>query len=316
MSGEIYRPNRPPHGSVIPLEEAGSTDLLPLYLLRFDRDNTRRSYTADLRHFFGSETVLIDQTREVTFVDVNRYLAVLEAEGIKPATLQRRIAALRGFFGWLIALGLLTHNPADRQLVRRVRRMKPQDRVVTALTRDQARALLEAVDPGRPTAFRDRALLLTLLHSVLRRSEAAAMDFDHLRQVGPYWVLELPNTKGGAGQFVKLPEHVVAEIEAMRVHYGFGPGPVWRSFGRNSLGRRLSPAGVYEIVRAHAQRAGIYEHVGAHTLRHTGCTLAVEAGASLQQVQAHARHKQLQTTMIYVHQRDRLKDSAADYIEI
>jgi site-specific recombinase XerD len=304
-----------PGGVTLP---QGSTadDLLPLYLLKFDRENTRRSYASDLRHFFGSEAILLSQARRVSFVDVNQYLTTLEAGGSKAATLQRKTATIRGFFGWLVALGLLAHNPADAQLVRRTRRSKPQDRVVVALTRDQAQALVRSVDPERTSASRDRALLLTLLYGVLRRSEAAAMDFEHLRQVGPYWVLELPQAKGGADQFVKLPEHVVREIETMREHYGYGPGPVWRSLSRNSHGRRLSPAGIYEVVRTHARRAGFYEQVGAHTLRHTGCTLAVEAGASIQQVQAHARHKQLQTTMIYVHQRDRLRDSAADYIDI
>jgi integrase len=194
--------------------------------------------------------------------------------------------------------------------------VRPQDRVVTALTREQAQALIAAVDPQRRSAYRDRALLLTLLFGVLRRSEAAAMDFSHLRSVGQFWILELPQAKGGSEQYVKLPDHVITEIKAMQTHYGYGSGPVWRSMSRNSYGKRLSAASIYEIVRTHALKAGICEQVGAHTLRHTGCTLAVEAGASLQQVQSHARHKQLQTTMIYVHQRDRLSDSAADYIDL
>lgn len=287
-----------------------------MYLLRFDRPNTRRSYANDLGNFFGSDKIALEKARQISFVDVNGYLADLEAGGAKPTTIQRRTASIRGFFAWLVALGLLSHNPADRQLIRRTRRVRDQDRVITVLTREQAQALLGAVDADRPSSLRDRTLLLVLLHGVLRRSEATAMDFAHLRPVGPYWVLELPQTKGGADQSVKLPEHVVQEIEAMRSHYGYDAGPVWRSFSRNSLGRRLSATSIYEIVRTHAQRAGIYERVGAHTLRHTGCTLAIEAGASLQQVQIHARHKQLQTTMAYVHQRDRLRDSAADYIKL
>jgi integrase len=64
-----------------------------------------------------------------------------------------------------------------------------------------------------------------------------------------------------------------------------------------------------------ADQAGLPE-IGAHTLRHTGCTLAIESGASIQQVQTHARHKNIETTMVYVHQRDRLGNSAADFINI
>ena len=295
---------------------AESDDLLAMYLLRFERANTRRGYANDLRQFFQAEIITLDLARRVSFVDVNAHLAALDSSGARPATLQRKTAALRGFFAWLVALGAVAQNPADRQLVRRGRRSAASDRVLTVLTREQARALLDAVDLERPSGIRDRALLLTLLHGVLRRSEAQAMDFEHVRGVGPYWVLELPRTKGGADQYVKLPEHVVEAITEVRSAYGFASGPVWRSLARNYFGRRLSTQTIYDLTKTYAARAGILENVGAHTLRHTGCTLAIEAGATLQQVQSHARHKNLQTTMMYVHQRDRLKDSAADFIKL
>jgi len=294
---------------------AESSDLLPVYLLRFERENTRRSYLSDLTQFFGSDTVTLEQAKRISFVVVNQWISVLE-ETARPSTVQRKIAALRGFYSWLIALGALTTNPADRQLIRRGRRSAAGERVLTVLTRDQARSLIAAVDPDAPTAARDRALLLTLLHGVLRRSEARAMDFEHLRASGQYWVLELPRTKGGADQYVKLPAHVVEAIEEVRSVYGFRSGAVWRSLSNNGYGRRLSGQSIYSIASNHALRAGLLETVGAHTLRHTGCTLAIEGGATLQQVQAHARHKQLQTTMVYVHQRDRLKDNASDYINL
>ncbi|MEL7170872.1 MAG: tyrosine-type recombinase/integrase, partial [Bacteroidota bacterium] len=93
-------------------------------------------------------------------------------------------------------------------------------------------------------------------------------------------------------------------------------GPLWRSFSNNSYGKALSDRSIYSIVKKYAARSGLAATVGAHTLRHTGCTLAIEQGASLQQVQAHARHKRIETTMVYIHQRDRLRDSAADHIRL
>ena len=142
------------------------------------------------------------------------------------------------------------------------------------------------------------------------------MDADHVRPLGHYWILDLPLAKGGADQYVKIPAHVVEEIEDMKTVYGIKNGPLWRSLSNNGRGKRLSPAAIYEIVKRTALRAGLPDDIGAHTLRHTGCTLAIEAGASLKQVQAHARHKKIETTMTYVHQRDRLRDSAADFIHL
>jgi len=266
--------------------------------------------------FFGHEHVDLALARRVTFLDVNAYLTELEAQGYKPTTLKRRVAALRGFFAWLLALEVIERNPADKQLLRRIRSTQARDRRMVYLTSEQAGRLIEATDEAGAAAPRDRALLLTLLHCVLRRSEAAAMDVEHVRQLGHYWIVDLPHTKGGADQFVKIPAHVVEEIDRMREHYGIETGALWRSLSNNNRGGRLKAQSVYYIVRRTAQRAGLADDIGAHTLRHTGCTLALEAGASLQQVQTHARHKKIETTMIYLHQRDKLRDSAADYIHV
>ncbi|MEO0558717.1 MAG: tyrosine-type recombinase/integrase [Bacteroidota bacterium] len=291
------------------------SDLIELYLLRFDRPNTRRAYERDLESFFGSQVVTLEMAREVTFPHVNAFISSLEDQNKSPATIRRRVTAVRGLFAWLVALGFLELNPADRQLVRRVALDRPQDRVLTVLTKQQARQLVDSVDLSRETGPRDQALLLTLLHCVLRRSEAAAMDFEHIRRAGEHWILVLPRTKGGANQTVKMPPTIAMTLQGLRSVYGYTSGPLWRSFSRNSKGKRLSGTSIYNIVSSHAKKAGIKDTVGAHTLRHTGCTLAIEAGASVQQVQTHARHKNLETTMLYVHQRDRLADSAADYID-
>lgn len=309
-------PREPRSHALTPELSAPETDLIPLYLLRFDREKTRRAYRTDLANFFGTDRVPLAMAEAVTFVHINEYVARLEADGYKASTIKRRVAALRGFFDWLLALGALERNPAHRQLLRRVRSARQRDRGVVYLTSAQAGQLVAAAAENGRAAPRDRALLLTLLYGVLRRSEAAAMDAEHIRPLGPYWVLDLPQTKGGADQYIKLPAHVVDEIEQMKAHYGITSGPLWRSLSSNNRGGRLSAQSIYSIVRKTAQRAGLAERIGAHTLRHTGCTLALEAGASLQQVQTHARHKNIETTMVYLHQRDKLRDSAADYIHL
>ena len=300
----------------LPPGSAQQADLLSLFLLRYGAANTRRSYRNDITQFFGTEEILLAQATAVTFVEINHYLEALATEGAKPATIQRKTAALRGFFSWLVALGVMETNPADRHLVRRFRGPRNRDRAITVLSLEEARRLLEGVDPQSDGFVRDRTLLLVLLHCVLRRSEARGMDFEHLRTVGTHWILDLPMTKGGSDQFVKVPEHVALELLQLKEHYGYESGPIWRSLSNNSYDRRLSSTSIYNIVRKAALRAGLQDGIGAHTLRHTGCTLAIESGASIQQVQTHARHKNLETTMIYVHQRDRLRDSAADYIKL
>jgi len=267
-------------------------------------------------HFFGTEDIDLDLVRRVTFVHVNEYIAGLQAEGYKASTLKRRVVAIRGFFDWLMALDLLERNPAHRQLIRRIPSARRSDRTIVYLTSEQAEHLIEATAEAGAAALRNRALILTMLHCVLRRSEAASMDAEHIHPLGHYWVLDLPHTKGGTDQYVKIPAHVVEEIEQMKAHYGIIAGSLWRSLSNNNRGGRLTPHSIYLIVKETARRVGLSDTIGAHSLRHTGCTLALEAGASLQQVQTHARHKNIETTMMYLHQRDKLRDSAADYIHV
>lgn len=301
----------------VPDGRALDSDLLPVYLLRFDREQTRRAYRSDLTQLFDAEFITLRMARHLTFVHLNAYIQNLQRAGLRPSTLQRKISAIRGFYSWLIALGLVEANPADRHVIRRVDRNRKSDHAITVLTKEQSLALIEATDHNGEAALRDRMLLSVLLHCTLRRSEASGMDVEHIRSAGPYWVLDLPRTKGGTGEYVKIPTHIVEALDGMREHYGIHEGPLWRSLSRNaSRGCRLSPAAIYETVRRTARRAGLDTAIGAHTLRHTGCTLAIESGATLQQVQTHARHKRLETTMTYVHQRDKLKDSAADYIKL
>ncbi|RME57312.1 integrase [Candidatus Parcubacteria bacterium] len=293
----------------------GDHNLLQLYLLKFDRTSTQIAYQRDLRDFFKTDHVALQEVLSIDFIQMNEYISELEKQGYKASTIKRKLAAIRGFFDWLIALGVLNQNPAHKQLVRKIRQIDHRNRRILYLTGDEARRLIEATSKSGKARVRDRALILTLLYCVLRRSEAAAMDVEHLRPLGRYWVLDIPHAKGGADQYVKVPDRIVEEIERMKQHYGITTGPLWRSFSPNNRNGRLSPHSIYTIVRKAAERAGL-SRIGAHTLRHTGCTLAIEAGATIQQVQNHARHKSIETTMTYVHQRDRLRDSAADFINI
>lgn len=312
---------KPTHNLTVHRQSSGldfsrpEANLLVAYLHRFDREHTQRAYWNDLTQFFGTEHVNLALARQATFLHVNEHIAEMERGDKKATTIKRRIAAIRGFYDWLVALELIERNPANKQLLRRVRTVRQQDRTIFFLSAEQAATLVEAADRESVTAVRDRALILTLLHCVLRRSEAANMDVEHIRPLGSHWILEIPHAKGGADQYVKIPEHVVEEIEGMKRHYGIATGSLWRSLSNNGYGNRLSPNSIYRIVRGAADRANLPD-MGAHTLRHTGCTLAIEAGASLQQVQTHARHKNIETTMAYIHQRDRLRDSAADYIQL
>ncbi len=293
-----------------------TVNLLPAFLHRFDRAQTRRAYANDLTSFFETDLIDAAMASSITFMHVNEHIASLETSGAKTSTIKRRLSALRGFFSWLEALEIIQRNPTKKELLRRIRSSDSRSKPFVFLSQTQVSALVRASAYSKIAAVRNRALILTMVNCVLRRSEAAAMDFEHIRPLGKYWILDLPLAKGGSDQYVKIPDHVVSEIDDVKSEYGYSSGPIWRSLSNNARGKRLSTNTIYNIVRASAMHAGLELDIGAHTLRHTGCTLAIENGATIQQVKEHARHKNVETTMTYIHQRDKLRDSAADFIAI
>lgn len=305
-----------PHGAeaIDQYVHAGG-NLLPLWLTRFASEHTRRAYRTDLEQFYGTDYVALDSVRRTTHLHVDAHLELLQREGRPLTSVKRRLTALRSFFRWCVAKKYLAEDPSDPNLIRKLPAIRPEDRTVIFLSRTEARRLIDAAGAHPVTGARDRALIVALVFLALRRSEAAAMDTEHFHAVGGYTVLELPHTKGGRFGEVKVPSIVLREIQAYDDLSG-PSRPLWRSFSNRNRGERLTPNMIYRIVRRLSQEAGLAHRIGAHALRHTACTLAIEGGAAVQQVQQHARHRSINTTIQYVHARDRLENNAVDYIKV
>jgi len=284
-------------------------------------ERTRRAYATDLREFFGTRHVTPQQVHDVTFQDVVAYRNDLAARGCKRTTINRKLSSLKSFFRMMVAAGILERNPADSSLVRGYR----VDDSLTgkAIPTLALRRILEAISAVEDDLVRtrDTALFHLLTYGGLRRSEAARMDWEHIRQEGVFYVLSLPDTKSGILQDIKLQPvviHHLQEYAAALKRHGYGTsGAVFLSLSRNrSHGQRLTGQSINLIVKRYARRAGVPSKVTAHMFRHTCCTLAIEGGAKPQRVQAHLRHKDLKTTMRYYENRERLVDNASDYIKV
>ena len=296
------------------------TDLISRFLAKYERPNTIRIYRYHLARFFGMEWVTMKEATAVTTEYVNRQIEKAENE-LAPATVEGFVTSIMIFFDWLCAIDVIRKNPANKHLIRRWKKGGRAQRKIFALSKEESQRLLDATLVGPchdrcNTAKRNHAIVLTLLNCLLRRSEIGAMNVEHIRSLHGHWVIDLPETKGGVDQFVKVPAHVIKEIQEMQTFYGIESGPLWRSMEGRTKGKRLCTRQICNIVKKAAKRAGLPPEISTHTLRHTGCTLALEAGATLHQVQIHARHKNINTTLRYIHQRDKLNNSAADFIGI
>jgi len=254
------------------------------------------AYRRDLLHLQGR---LGRAVASATTDDLNTYLAELRADGLAPATISRRISAVRSFFAHQVLLGTRTDNPAAELTPPRRRPKLPR-----ALSPREAERLIEAAVGTTPRALRDTALVELLYGAGLRVSEAvglerAGVDLDDrlVRCTG----------KGGKERVVPIGR---SAVEALRRYLSRGRPYLDRrhrpELFLNAQGGALTRAGAFLILRRLATKAGLEEgRVHPHLLRHSFATHLLEGGADLRSVQEMIGHADLATTEVYLHVTDK-----------
>jgi len=298
-------------------------DLLSRFLDEIESEHTRRAYRTDLTDFTGRLGISSPEgMAESSIADVRSYVRALQSEGLSVSTQQRRLSALRRFFDWLVDQGHSNRNPARTCQIdlpsSSGSESESGDDAVSVLSTSETESLIRATDEAGRASVRDRGVLLTILYGALRRAEVAAMDVNHVRPLGRHWVIDLPAGDSWSSAYVKIPEAVVEAIEQVQDRYGIDEGALWRSLSNRNRGTRVTPDAIYKIVRRTGKRAGL-GGVTVETLRQTGLRLAMDAGATVQQVQLHGRLQSASSLDRLVDtegQSNRLSDSAVEFVDL
>lgn len=222
---------------------------------------------------------------KVRRADIESYARHLEGDGLAPATVNRRLATITGFYRWALDEGLVTTNAAGS--IRRPRR--PSESPRAGLSRTELKDWLDAAEAegGHPYAL---ACLLAI--NGLRVGEACGADVNDLAEDRWHHTLTITG-KGDKTAVVPLPPRSVAAIEPIVAGRTAGPLLLTRA------GTRMNRAAAARIVARLARRTGCGKHITPHWLRHSAITAALNAGVSLRDVQEFARHADPRTTIRY-----------------
>lgn len=263
---------------------------------------TLESYASDLQDF-REYLHRLGRTawEEVTLVDLQGYLAELEARGLAATSRARRLSALRQFFRFLQQEEQVAANPVELLDSPRLPLKLPK-----VLGEEEVAALLAAVDPSTPLGLRDAALLEVLYATGLRVSELVGLT---LKQVDLRRGVVRPLGKGRKERLVPM---VPQAVEKLRLYLTEGRPRLLK--GRDSpylflnrRGGRLTRQGFWKILRAYARKANLRQ-LSPHMLRHSFATHLLTRGANLRVLQLLLGHADLATTQIYTHlEADRLK---------
>jgi integrase/recombinase XerD len=226
--------------------------------------------------------------------DLDRFVEHLSTIGLAPASVARKLAAVRGLHRFLISEGQSVADPT--RLLDPPRRPEAFPK---ALPVDQVIRLVEAPDSTSAGGRRDRALLEFLYGTGARVSEAVGLDLGALDLEEMTAVV---TGKGDRQRQVPLGKACIEAIQAWlpdRLAIAKA-GPDRDAVFTNLRGGRLSRVSAFRIVRFHAARAGIdAASVSPHTLRHSAATHMVEGGADLRSVQIMLGHARISTTQVY-----------------
>jgi integrase/recombinase XerD len=212
------------------------------------------------------------------------------------ATVARKVAAVKSFFSFLQAEGILRKNPAESLSSPRVGKSLPK-----ALSVREIDELLE--QPARrssPEARRDRAMLETIYATGMRVSELVSLDMKdvHLSRPGAH-----VRCTGKGSKERTLPLHDQA-LEALEAYLEDGRPHLVRdrrvtAVFVNRRGDQLTRQGFWLILKGYAKQAGITTPVTPHTLRHSFATHMLTGGAPLRNVQELLGHANMSTTQVY-----------------
>jgi integrase len=161
---------------------------------------------------------------------------------------------------------------------------------------------------------RDRAIISIAAHCGLRREEISSLDFEDIRWGdSPLFAVR---GKGSKLRDVFIPKTAWRDLEAWLTVTKGKLGPIFwrgRKGGKIAPGRRLSPSGVWEVIKRAALAAKI-ENVTPHDFRRTYASMLFAQGVDPVTVQKLMGHEDPKTTANYDRRGDSEKIAAADAI--
>ncbi|MEE8163885.1 MAG: tyrosine-type recombinase/integrase [Anaerolineae bacterium] len=261
------------------------------------------NYLADLKTFArwhadakGAAYSLLELTPD----DIREYRCHMQTnEEWAPATINRRLQAVRKFYGFAMETGLTESNPASEvQLIPR-----PGPNLPRALTPEEVTGLLQAVQGGRPSLVkRDYAIIQLLLQTGIKLGELTRLRLsDVLLQGDGEGSLLVGEGDGNKGRQVPLSSLACAALrDYLRVR---PPSASTENLFLSQEGSCISRRTVQRLIRVYTKAAGL-EDVSAHVLRHTFAVSTLEDTEDLSLVARLLGHRCLETTAKYLAARD------------
>ena len=258
--------------------------------------HTLEAYERDLRKYvdFIRSRGIINMER-VSANDAVTFLWEIRNSGLKATSVNRQLAALRGFYKYLLLENRLQESP-----VAQIDLAKVWIQIPDTLSRAEMEFLLNQPDTAHPAGLRDRAMLELIYATGLRVSELITLGMNDIHwQVGYLVAMG----KGRKERIVPIGQialkYLNEYMEKVRPQFVGNQSGTVVFLSRS--GKGFTRQGFWKLVKKYAGLAGLEKKVHPHTFRHSFATHLLEGGADLRAVQAMLGHADIATTQIYTH---------------
>jgi site-specific recombinase XerD len=232
---------------------------------------------------FSVVTVMPDELRA--------YIVHLQAQGMRPATVNRKLVFVKRYVSWATALGLVARDICES--VRKVKPVPQAPRRPKGLSDLDLKRFLREVE--RRASPRDQAIVYTLLGTGLRVSELSEMDMSQVINNGNRCTVLVHDFRPHGTRVRRLNITGLAKRKLRQYLIYRG-----RSTGLVFLGERgpLTANAIQRIVRKYCGFAKV--KVSPSTLRHTFASSYLASEGDVVALADLLGHESLETTRLYL----------------
>ena len=267
--------------------------------------NTRRTYAKGLKDFFITMTGGEPSPEHIAwFLSANRFEAIslvlryragLVEKGLRPATINVRLSAVKSLVNYARKIGKCDYSLEDVEGLR-----AETYRDTTGVSPDGFKQITAVVNADSLKGKRDLAIFRLLWDNALRRAEVCSLNLEDYQPGESRLLIK------GKGKLTKEAITLSAKAIGLIDHWLQEIGdryldkPLFCTVDRATFGHRLSGNAIYNLVRKTAESAGISKIISPHRIRHSAITAALDAtNGDTRKVQKLSRHNNLNTLMIY-----------------
>ena len=278
--------------------------------------HTRRVYRRDIDNFLadlGTELgKFLSLDRHGAYALVSRYKGELIQKGLKSATINRRLAAIKSLVAFSYNCG---HSEFMLEAVKSEKLSAYRD--TTGVDCETFKRVLGGIDRETLKGIRDYALMMLLWSNALRRSEVSKSNINDFDPVAKTLRI-FGKGRGNNSEIISLGSGTVMAIMAWLSARGevTTDKSLFVSVNRGYKDGRLCTQAIYNIVKCRCQDAGISKVMSPHRIRHSSITAALEAtGGDVRRVQKLSRHSSLNTLLIYDDNRKNHQKEVSDLLD-